>query len=142
MRGWSWYVWENKYEKKNSVNEGYIIGTLGNGEANILVNQVGLQAKLKNYININGLTGEAYLHEETTNNSRSFNASHHWCNRGINRSLKFGVQWTLNNRRISALCSVTYLLFLQETAYKLDGSTQRKKGGALQILRTQNNDKL
>jgi len=45
------------------VNEGYIIGTLGNGEANILVNQVGLQAKLKNYININGLTGEAFLHE-------------------------------------------------------------------------------
>jgi len=50
-------------KKKNSVNEGYIIGTLGNGEANILVNQVGLQAKLKNYININGLTGEAYLHK-------------------------------------------------------------------------------
>jgi hypothetical protein len=45
------------------VNEGYIIGTLGNGEANILVSQVRLEAKLKSYININGLTGEVYLHE-------------------------------------------------------------------------------
>ena len=45
------------------MTEGYIIGTLGNGEANILVSQVGLQANLKNYININGLTGEAFLHE-------------------------------------------------------------------------------
>ena len=41
------------------MNEGYIIGTLGNGEANILVNQAGLEAKLKNYTNINGSTGEA-----------------------------------------------------------------------------------
>jgi len=50
-------------EKKNSVSEGYIIGTQENGEANILVSHVGLQVKLKNYTNINGSTGEAYLHE-------------------------------------------------------------------------------
>lgn len=32
------------------MSEGYIIGNVGNGEANILVNQVGLEAKLKNAI--------------------------------------------------------------------------------------------
>ena len=42
-------------------SEGYIIGTLENGEANILVNQVGLQVKLRNYTNMNGSRDLNYI---------------------------------------------------------------------------------